>query len=352
LINFLPIHFWSLDLAFLRLNNISTKLFKKGQKVKMEIIKIFKQLIFNFFQQLSWSQLLIYYGLFLYILFSSLRALVGIFASLEDCLSVFPLPNVFEDSVLQMNNRGTPDNYGFINPGTPNSPGGPGTPGGGFPPGLPGTHHTTTHIIHDDGSWSNGIRNLFIYGSGGTRLIMNARRGGTPSQQLFIISTTILAETASRLMINSLNNPAYLRAQIYNLRGIFRDNANASVFLESNELPGATAANSISTLPGSTVGGGAVSNTASILGSGSSSASVPGGTGEISKSMMGLEIDFAKIYDSVLSKIVNYLNYIYIYIFDPVQHPYTLDLMSNHIQNISILYLTAIILIFFIFYLM
>jgi len=73
--------------------------------------------------------------------------------------------------VLLINNRGNPDNYGFINSGTPNTPSGPNTPGGGgFPPGIPGTHHTNVQIIHDDGSWSSGIRSLFIYGSGGARM--------------------------------------------------------------------------------------------------------------------------------------------------------------------------------------
>lgn len=274
-------------------------------------------------------------------------ALVGICASLVDCLSVFPLHYGFDDSLFLMSNRGTPDNYGFITPGSPNTPcgpGTPGTPGGGFPPGIPGTHHTNTQIIHDDGSWSNGIRNLFIYGTGGYRMIMNARRGGTPAQQLFIISTTILAESTSRVLINSLNDPTYLRAHISNIRAIFGDNDSASVFLDSNAMAAATGANSSSTLAGSTLGVGPESNTEIINGSVISSGSVSGGTDEIAKSMVG--IDFAKIYDSVLSKIVNYLNYM----FEPVQHTFTIDVMSNHIQNLSLLLfiLTAIISIFFI----
>ena len=113
-------------------------------------------------------------------------------------------------------------------------------------------------------------------------------------------------------------------------------------------LAAATGANSSSsrTLSGSSVGGGPVSNTESILGSGSSSASVPGGTDEIAKSMVGLDISFKNFYESVLSKIVNYLNYL----FEPVQHTFTIDVMSNHIQNLSLLLfiLTVIILIFFI----
>ena len=61
--------------------------------------------------------------------------------------------------------------------------------------------------------------------------------------------------------------------------------------------------------------------------------------------MLGVDIDLAQISDSILTKIVNYLSNI----FEPVQHSFTIDIMSNHIQNISILLfiLTAIIFIFF-----
>jgi len=97
-----------------------------------------------------------------------------------------------------------------------------------------------------------------------------------------------------------------------------------------------TGVNSSSTLPGSSL----------VSPSGSSSA---GETDEIAKSMIGVDIDLAKISDSILTKIVNYLSYI----FEPVQHSFTIDIMSNHIQNISILLfiLTAIIFIFFISFL-
>ena len=173
---------------------------------------------------------------------------------------------------------------------------------------------------------------------------MNARRGGSPAQQVFIISSTILAESVSRVVINSLNDPTYIRAPIYNIRAIFGSNDSASVYIDPNEMPTATSVNSSSTLQGSSVGGGPVSQTESILGSDNSS--VPGGTDEIAKSMMGFDIDLAKISDSILSKIVNYLNNF----FEPVQHTFTIDVMSNHIQNLSLLLfiLTAIILIFFI----
>jgi hypothetical protein len=180
-------------------------------------------------------------------------------------------------------------------------------------------------------------------------MVKSIRRGGSPSQQLFIISSTILAETASRLVLNSLNDPSYIRAHIYKIRAIFHGNDSASVYMNPHAEQAATGTNSSSTLPGSSEGAGPVSNTDSILGSGSSSASAPEGTDEIAKSMMGVDIDLTKICESVLSKIVNYINYI----FEPVQHSYTIDVMSSHIQNISILLfiLTAIIFIFFISFL-
>lgn len=53
------------------------------------------------------------------------------------------------------------------------------------------------------------------------------------------------------------------------------------LFIDSNEMPTATSAKSSSTLQGSNVGGGPVSQTESILGFGNSS--VPGGTDEIAK---------------------------------------------------------------------
>jgi len=114
--------------------------------------------------------------------------------------------------------------------------------------------------------------------------------------------------------------------------------------MNSQAFDAATGVNSSSTLPETTVGVGPVYNTGMIQGSDGNSANVTGGTDEIAKSMVG--IDFSKYYDSVLSKIVNYLNYM----FEPVQHTFTIDVMSNHIQNLSLLIfiLTALISIFFI----
>jgi hypothetical protein len=117
--------------------------------------------------------------------------------------------------------------------------------------------------------------------------------------------------------------------------------------MNSNAEQAATGASSSNTLPGATLGGSPFSNIESNLGSGSSS--ISGGTDEIAKSMMGIDIDLAKISSNVISKIVNYLNYV----FEPVQHTFTNEIMSTHLQNISLLLfiLTALILRFFISFL-
>jgi hypothetical protein len=107
-------------------------------------INIFKQLINSILKELSWTQLLRFfdYVIFFYIIFSSIVVLVGICASLVDCLSISPLQSGFgfDDGVYHMNNKGTPDNYGFISPANNNTPCGPG--------GNPGTPVADFHPVY------------------------------------------------------------------------------------------------------------------------------------------------------------------------------------------------------------
>lgn len=72
------------------------------------------------------------------------------------------------------------------------------------------TNTINTTIIHDDGSWSNGIRSLFIYGSGDFRLWL-VRAGGTPSTRAFIIASTIVGDAASKVLSNTINDPNYVQ---------------------------------------------------------------------------------------------------------------------------------------------
>jgi hypothetical protein len=70
------------------------------------------------------------------------------------------------------------------------------------------TTNTTTQIIHNDGSWSNAIRSLFIYGTGGYRLYLT--RTGSPGSRFMIVGGSMLADNVGRFLANSVNDPNYL----------------------------------------------------------------------------------------------------------------------------------------------
>ena len=71
------------------------------------------------------------------------------------------------------------------------------------------TQSTTTQIIHNDGSWSNAIRSLFIYGTGGYRLYLT--RNGSPGSRFVIVGGSIFANNVGRFLANSINDPNYLK---------------------------------------------------------------------------------------------------------------------------------------------
>ena len=45
-------------------------------------------------------------------------------------------------------------------------------------------------------------------------MIMSLRRNGGPTQQLFILGITLVAETTTRVVLNAINDPNYIRAHI------------------------------------------------------------------------------------------------------------------------------------------
>ena len=91
------------------------------------------------------------------------------------------------------------------------------------------TQNTNTQIIHDDGSWSNAIRSLFIYGSGGYRLYLT--RGGTPGSRFVITGSTILADNISRVITNAIIDPAYITNHL-NAWGFNRNGSAADVTVD------------------------------------------------------------------------------------------------------------------------
>ena len=262
------------------------------------------------------------------------------------------------DSILQMSNS----NPGPGMPGNQGTPGSSGSPNnlGGNPGGFPGgpeiihTHNTNVQIIHDDGSWSNTIRSLFIYSTGGLRFWANLSRGGSPTQRIFIIGTTVLGYQLSRVLQNTVNDPTYVLRHSRNWNLVLRSEDSASVQVDPSTDQSFQNAESSRRVPESKpesgVGSEGSSGSGNVGGSGNviepSGASGSGETGEIAKNMIGGDIDLGEIFETILKKIAGYLDFI----FEPVLVSFSNDVLANQIHNISIIlfFLTICIIIFFI----
>ena len=102
------------------------------------------------------------------------------------------------------------------------------------------TNTTTTKIIHSDGSWSNAVISIFIYGSGvlGFKLLRN---GGTPGFRTFIILGTLAGlrrDALSKFVSNSINDPEFVKIHYFNWlwKTIWLDatKGEASVYLDKD----------------------------------------------------------------------------------------------------------------------
>lgn len=171
---------------------------------------------------------------------------------------------------------------------------------------------TSTQIIHDDGSWSNAIRTIFIYGSGALRFTASrtsARRG-------FVVISSLLGDGASRVVTNAINDPEYLRNHAVNWRAIWTDSTTTSVHLDPETLKKAEAASSNS-----------INN--------NSSSSLTG-------------TDFNAYIDNSLDSIIGYLKPI----LEPIQVSYSNEVLAEQINGIAIMLflLSIIIIVLFIFF--
>jgi hypothetical protein len=87
-----------------------------------------------------------------------------------------------------------------------------------------------------------------------------------------------------------------------------------------------------------------------ISGSGTTSGTVPGsgidGSGEIAKSLFGLDIDFSNLSEIIMNKLAGYLDYI----LKPVIVDFSIELLSSQIYHIGIILfvLTIFLVIFFV----
>ena len=77
-------------------------------------------------------------------------------------------------------------------------------------PNTPSGTNTTIH--HSNDGWAQGIKSIFIYGSGALRLSL--LRTGSPAQRGFVIASTVAADAASTALKNAINDPEYVEKHI------------------------------------------------------------------------------------------------------------------------------------------
>jgi hypothetical protein len=176
---------------------------------------------FNFVKQQVIFLILQYLDriIFLAVIIKIILDLVYLCQCIVDHMTVLNFCDV--DALLQMstNNTGAGSNLGTganLN-GNSGMPCGNGGNPGGLPGGNPepfGNYNTNRQIINDDGSWSNTIRTLFIYGTGAVRL--HLLRNGPPTQRFIVIGGALIADGVGRVIQNIVNDPNYVGAHATN----------------------------------------------------------------------------------------------------------------------------------------
>nr|AYE93225.1 hypothetical protein C0995_000093 [Termitomyces sp.]AYE93267.1 hypothetical protein C0995_000044 [Termitomyces sp.] len=87
------------------------------------------------------------------------------------------------------------------------------------------TNTTNTTIVHTNEGLAQGIKSLYIYGTGALQLHL-LRGGGTPLQRGFIIAGTIAADAASTALKNAINDPEYVEKHINSWKRIFSSDSS------------------------------------------------------------------------------------------------------------------------------
>ena len=161
---------------------------------------------------------------------------------------------------------------------------------------------TNVSVISNDGSWSSLIRSVFIYGSGGVRILYSR----TPQGRFISTIGTVVIGQGSSIVERAANDPTYIRRQFENWKIVW-DKYNSSVSVHpqnDTEL-----INSVDT----TV---------------NSSQSISSSAGETSKSLLpdGL------IPENLLYDIINQLKGI----LEPVYVSYSNELLAEQILGLAI----------------
>jgi len=195
-------------------------------------------------------------------------------------------------------------------------------------------HTTNTQIIHDDGSWSNTIRSLFIYGSGGYRLYLT--RGGSPSSRFVITGGTIIADNLGRVVTNAINDPSYITNHL-NAWGI---NVNRDGVATVSVNRGGSVDQAISQAQAQAVqAANPVTNQASSQNIGSSN---------MGNTFISGDNGLDDISNKLLNNLMNYMKPF----LEPVQVSYSNEVLANQIYGISIVLfiLSVVIIVLLIFF--
>jgi len=181
-------------------------------------------------------------------------------------------------------------------------------------------HTTNVQVIHSDGSWSSGIRSLFIYGTGALR-ISTLKGGGTPSSRAFVIATTLGADALSKAFNNAINDPKYILSHIESWKTIWDGISDtAHIYVEGDK----ETSNIVD----------------SIAKSNDSISNI-----ESSTSLNNNFISFPNGIDGLSNDIVTYIISILKPILVPVKVSYSNELLATQLYGISILLFLLCLLI-------
>lgn len=193
------------------------------------------------------------------------------------------------------------------------------------------SHNTDVRVIHDDGTWANSIKSLFIYSTGALRL--HLARGGTPASRTFIIATTIATDAVSKFINNTINDPAYVRSHFENWSAIWEKGKDGVAKIN---LERATSKKMVEALNSSSNNENLISsvNKASVSPLKGSEANVNNFTANLSEGM-----------EDISNKIIKYLMDMIRPILEPVITNYSNEVLANQIYDLSILLFLISILI-------
>jgi hypothetical protein len=93
----------------------------------------------------------------------------------------------------------------------------------------------STQIIHNNGTWADTIRTIFIYGAAAARYTAVRTRPG----QVFVVAAAVGTELGTRFAQNAINDPNYILEHYNNWNIIWDRDSNQTVriFTNSNNFP-------------------------------------------------------------------------------------------------------------------